>query len=252
MTAPRRLPFASTLRSVQRAIGTASVARSLGARHAELSVISSLDDVKGRATSPLLRMAIEAATVAIDIDLAPVADRCRDELDARLVQQWPGEHYRLLAALVEVLRPAHVVEIGTATGLSALALLARGAARVTTYDIVHWRSFPGAVLEAGDFGPRLEQRLGDLAGQEFFEDQADTLSDAGLIFVDGPKDGVFEPALLRRLLPLLARRKSLVILDDIRLPNMVALWRSIDQPALDLTSFGHWSGTGLVLTGPER
>jgi hypothetical protein len=27
---------------------------------------------------------------------------------------------------------------------------------------------------------------------------------------------------------------------------MVNLWRRIDSPKIDLTSFGHWSGTGLV------
>jgi hypothetical protein len=34
--------------------------------------------------------------------------------------------------------------------------------------------------------------------------------------------------------------------DDIRLWNMLRTWRTINRPKLDLTSFGHWSGTGLV------
>jgi predicted O-methyltransferase YrrM len=34
----------------------------------------------------------------------------------------PGEHYRLLAALVKLLQPERVLEIGTFHGLSALAL----------------------------------------------------------------------------------------------------------------------------------
>jgi hypothetical protein len=28
--------------------------------------------------------------------------------------------------------------------------------------------------------------------------------------------------------------------------NMIGIWRGIRHPKLDLTSFGHWSGTGLV------
>src|SRR5271154_191680 len=35
---------------------------------------------------------------------------------------WPGEHYKLLAALVGVLTPKIVIEIGTATGMSALTM----------------------------------------------------------------------------------------------------------------------------------
>jgi hypothetical protein len=41
-------------------------------------------------------------------------------------------------------------------------------------------------------------------------------------------------------------RPRFLLLDDIRLLPMVGLWRSIASPKLDLTSFGHWSGTGLV------
>jgi hypothetical protein len=28
--------------------------------------------------------------------------------------------------------------------------------------------------------------------------------------------------------------------------NMIELWRNVQKPKLDLTSFGHWSGTGLI------
>jgi hypothetical protein len=41
--------------------------------------------------------------------------------------------------------------------------------------------------------------------------------------------------------------------DDIRFVNMVDNWNAIASPKLDLTSFGHWSGTGLVdLSEPLR
>jgi len=35
-------------------------------------------------------------------------------------------------------------------------------------------------------------------------------------------------------------------MDDIRFKNMIPLWRSITQPKLDISSFGHWSGFGMV------
>jgi hypothetical protein len=42
------------------------------------------------------------------------------------------------------------------------------------------------------------------------------------------------------------QREPVVMFDDIRLWNMLPFWQEIDRPKLDLTSFGHWSGTGLV------
>ena len=42
----------------------------------------------------------------------------------------------------------------------------------------------------------------------------------------------------------------LILLDDIRLWKMLKIWREISMPKLDLTSFGHWSGTGIVQSKP--
>jgi len=38
----------------------------------------------------------------------------------------------------------------------------------------------------------------------------------------------------------------LVVLDDIRFESEIMNWRRIQSPKLDLTSFGHFSGSGLV------
>lgn len=35
-------------------------------------------------------------------------------------------------------------------------------------------------------------------------------------------------------------------MDDIRVWTMLKTWREISYPKLDLTSFGHWSGTGII------
>ena len=58
---------------------------------------------------------------------------------------------------------------------------------------------------------------------------------------------MFEPAFLALLASApLSTRPRWLLLDDIRFLQMVNCWRSIASPKLDLTSFGHWSGTGLV------
>lgn len=164
------------------------------------------------------------------------------------MSQWPGEHYVFLAALATVLRPRLVVEIGTCTGVGTLSLqrFIPLDARLVTYDVEDWRSFQGTVLTEDDFDARLEQRLGDLSEEDVFERDRDLLAGARLVFVDGPKDGRFEPAFLGRLLPLLRGSGALLVIDDIRFLTMVQLWRDLPYPKLDVTSLAHYSGTGLV------
>lgn len=198
----------------------------------------------------LVRMALSAAQRAQELDLHDVAARAQHPDEARWVAQWPGEHYRLLAALVQTLPARHVVEIGTFTGLSALSMLASLPAdgRLSTFDIVPWDEVEGTALRPDDFGSRLVQHLGDLSDPVTFEANRRLLTEADLIFIDGPKDRRFEPALLARLLPALAEtaEETILVIDDIRVLEMVDVWEGIAAPKLDITSFGHWSGTGLV------
>ena len=70
---------------------------------------------------------------------------------------------------------------------------------------------------------------------------------ADFIMCDGPKDGIFE----KRFYSLLSTlnfpvKDRWLFLDDIRFPSEMPSWRLICSPKIDLTSFGHFSGTGLV------
>lgn len=200
----------------------------------------------------LIELALDAGQRSLDITFSGggLVDRCNEEQRGWL-NEWPGNHYRLLAALVDTLKPEVIVEVGTFTGMGALALMehAPTTGRLVTFDIVPWTEVGEAVLRKEDFGP-LEQRIGDLANENTFRQNADLLADGDLFFVDGPKDGVFEQRFLPRLLDLRRGQKpGLLVLDDIRLMNMVRYWHELDAPKLDITSFGHWSGTGLVRLG---
>ena len=217
----------------------------VSARHAELSVISSADDLEPGPDDLLIDLLIEAARAAKSVDLTPVIDRCRTQEDARYVATWPGEHYRLLPALAQVLGANRVVEVGTYIGQGTLALR-QAAQEVITYDIVPASEFPTSLLAEGDFSDGIEQRIGDLSDPDYFAANLEALRQADLIFVDGPKDGVFESALADLLFPALAERGTVVVWDDIRVMTMVNVWRQFPVPKLDATSFGHWSGTGLT------
>jgi predicted O-methyltransferase YrrM len=167
----------------------------------------------------------------------------------RIAALWPGEHYKLLSALVAVLAPKTVVEIGTATGMSALAMKTALPAdgRLVTFDLVPWQGYSGGVLQTADFADgRLEQRSDDLSTPTGWQANADLLRGAGFIFVDARHDGAQERSFLRGFDEVGLASGPIVMFDDIRVWGMLEFWQEISRPKLDLTSFGHWSGTGLV------
>lgn len=222
------------------------------ARHSELSVISSLDDSPGAPSRELVEGAVLAGVNAFDIDLSRLHGRSASALASISVH--PGEHYRLLASIVERLQPALVLEIGTFTGLSALAMMATlpSHSRLISYDIVPWERLPEPALRQADFADgRLEQRIGNLAQPEYFQQNSSLLREARIIFVDGPKDGNFEPQFFRFLITLPRKEPCWVIFDDIRLWAMLDFWRNIAITKFDATSVGHWSGTGICLLSPS-
>jgi predicted O-methyltransferase YrrM len=174
------------------------------------------------------------------------------------ISRWPGEHYRLLTAIVQELAPQRVVEIGTFTGVGSMAIAAAlpAAGKLTTFDIVPWSEIAKAqgganpeptCFRAEDFTTgTVTQVVADLADVRTAQAFAEVLRNAEFIFVDGPKDGVFERRLLDNLRMIGLRTGTLLMFDDIRLLNMVEIWDEITLPKLDLTGFGHFTGTGLV------
>jgi predicted O-methyltransferase YrrM len=162
---------------------------------------------------------------------------------------WPGEHYRLLAALVLKMQPQVVIEIGTDKGLSSLAMkkyLPAGG-KIVTYDIKRWKEVEGHVLLDSDFADgQLEQRLVDLSDPVQIPQQRELLESTDFFFIDAPKDNVFEYRLMDQFKLLNFKRNPILLFDDTRLTSMLPFWQKLPYPKLDISSFGHWSGTGLV------
>jgi hypothetical protein len=90
------------------------------------------------------------------------------------------------------------------------------------------------------------QHLTDLSDSAAFQVHRQLLNDADLIFLDAPKDGRFEYKIAPLLANLSPRSSRFLVVDDIRFVNMIDWWQAVQSPKLDMTSFGHWSGTGLV------
>lgn len=210
-------------------------------------MVFSADDEISRPSARLLSLAQVLIEQSQKVDLSDISYRMTSR--PFFPDIWPGEHYKLLAAIVQVLQPKIIIEIGTAEGLSALALkkFLPPAGVIHTFDIRPWNSVHGAVLIQNDFADnRLVQHTDNLGELAAIKSHQTTLEAADLIFVDASKDGRFEAQLLENLETLNLGSNPLVIFDDIKLWNMLPIWREVKRPKLDFTSFGHWSGTGLI------
>lgn len=130
-------------------------------------------------------MTLDAIHAANSANLNYILGRLSNEQDKEWVATWPGEHYKFLNGLAKVLKPNLTVEIGTYKGTSSLALAEHSKA-VITYDLVDIKSVPNGIREL-DLEFNIEQRIGDLYLDDFFDSQASDLSSADLLFIDGPK-----------------------------------------------------------------
>jgi hypothetical protein len=219
------------------------------------SAIFSAADDNASASPDLVSFSLEAVRQAQQLDLARLGPATADPS----VGLWPGEHYKLLAGLVLARRPRLVIEVGTATGLSALCMKAclPAGGRLVTFDTVAWRAFGSpngagwqacaSYLGSDDFADgRLVQEVADLSDPASFTSYRPLIEQAELVFIDAAHDGVMERRLVANLQTVSFSSKVVLVFDDIRLWSMLSVWREIARPKLDLTSFGHWSGTGIV------
>ena len=98
----------------------------------------------------------------------------------------------------------------------------------------------GTAPEAAIDLPNVEFRV-----KNALED-GDQLLASPLILLDTYHDGVFE----QEMYDFLSRNNytGLLLLDDIHVnPAMQQFWSGVSHTKLDLTTWGHWSGTGLVV-----
>lgn len=213
---------------------------------AQLSIISSSHDDVGP-SSYLFDLSINAINEIKNIDVTSIAEREKNE--QKWVNIYPGEHYKLLGALMKVLKPLVIIEVGTFLGQASLVLkkFAPDGSVVHTFDIIAWDEFRDTCFIASDFSDgKLIQHLDDITTDKGFRKNIELLKSADFIFVDALKDGIQEKKILEKLESIVLKKECIVMFDDIRVWNMVKIWRDIKRPKIDLTSFGHWSGTGLV------
>ena len=217
------------------------------ARHYKRTLIFSPDDEISKPTPELIDLSLRVIRRTMDTDLGDICARMAEP--PYWPEIWPGEHYKLLAAFVAELQPKIVIEVGTETGLSALCMKSAlpKDSQLVTFDLIPWNEFGNTVFRKEDFDDsRLTQALGDLGDPAVMEQYSDLLRNADFFFVDGPKDKVFERRFMENLAKIGPVNNPVMVFDDIKDWNMLAIWREMTVPKLDMTSFGHWTGTGLA------
>jgi predicted O-methyltransferase YrrM len=202
------------------------------------------DAWKSRPSERLVNLAVRTAARAQKLELPDLAKRL-----GASVNVWPGEHYRLVAALVAELGAKRVVEIGTYQGTASLAMFSQLPAdgQMTTFDVIPWPQIQPNILRESDFADgRLKQEIADLQDFATMEKYRAVFQNADFIFVDAAKDGVMEQRFLDNFRKLGLPKGPIVMFDDIREWKMLRIWNDITEPKLDITSFGHWTGSGWI------
>jgi predicted O-methyltransferase YrrM len=156
------------------------------------------------------------------------------------------EHYRLLAYLSDAIyeySKKPFIDIGTYLGYSALALSKHPSSTIITYDIIDCIPDIGYTMKSVD---RIEHRITDCLNE------MDTLLNSDLICLDvDPHDGIQEREIFNALKD--AGYKGLLIVDDIFInKGMTSFWNNVDLLKYDVSKYGHFSGTGLVVFDPSR
>jgi len=146
--------------------------------------------------------------------------------------------YRLYAYLSTFFNKTTILDIGTRTGGSALALSYNPTNQVISYDLV----------EQGASSIKRDNITWKI--QDFMKDEALDWDNIPIVMIDvDPHDGSQERVMMDWL-----REKSwngILIHDDIGpdWPDIQLMWNEILEPKIDVTDIAHMSGTGIVNFG---
>ena len=178
------------------------------------SALFSAEGQPGKPTQHLISLGLSAVQAAFPKDLSDISARIKS--GTNYIDIYPGEHYKLLAAIVEKVKPKVVVELGTHLGYSSLCMkkfLPPGGT-IYTFDIIPWNGFPDTILKDSDFDASLVQYTDDLTKKEDVLKHQALLEQADIIFMDALKDGKQEYLFLEHFSRINFKKKCLFIFDD--------------------------------------
>lgn len=155
------------------------------------------------------------------------------------MQQWfhlqsGKEHYRLLIHLASSYNNIQIADIGTYRGASAIALAQNPNNKVFSLDVGVFRNdIPY---------DNIEFRVGDFKTDTNIQEN---ILKSSLIFLD--IDHLYDNEIWFYNFLIKNNWKGIMFCDDIHLcDEMERFWSEISHPKQDITSYGHFSGTGFV------
>ena len=184
-------------------------------------------------------------TIRIDKDAVRTLDVSALEEQSINPNDWltAGQsEYRLYAWLSSQFDNTTILDVGTRTGGSALALSYNDKNQVISYDLVEQGASSAIKKENITFKI-----------QDFREDDTLDWDNISIIMIDvDPHDGVQEVEMMEFLNE--KGWKGIMLLDDIGpgWPEVQDMWDAIEEPKIDVTPVGHMSGTGLVNFGSKH
>ena len=170
--------------------------------------------------------------VVRELDVSHLSSQSINENDWLSAGQ---SEYRLYAWLSTQFDKSIILDVGTRTGGSALALSYNENNKVISYDLQEQGASVNIKKE------NIEFKIMD------FRDDDLNLDHVSIIMIDvDPHDGIQEVEMMEYLYD--KGWKGLLLLDDIgpNWPEVEEMWEGITYDKLDVTEVGHMSGTGLV------
>ena len=167
------------------------------------------------------------------LDISHLAEQSLNKNDWLTAGQ---SEYRLYAWLSTQFNNTTILDVGTRTGGSALALSYNETNKVMSYDLQEQGASSGISKDNIQFNIK-----------DFRSDDTLDFDNVSIIMLDvDPHDGVQEEEMFEWLEE--KGWKGLVLLDDIgpQWPEIEDFWNRITYPKLNVTEVGHMSGTGLV------
>jgi predicted O-methyltransferase YrrM len=180
----------------------------------------------------------------IDFD---IVDEIRGQIshheDQQLLEIYPGVYYKILSLMVSRIKPRLSVEVGTLRG-SGTICISNFSEKTVTFDILPVTHFASESVFAKN--KNISQILSDISDDQQYDKYEEFFKVADFIFIDGPKDGKFEKKVIPKVIKSM-KPSCILFIDDILFNNMVEVWHEIKEDKLDITNFGHWSGSGIVI-----
>ncbi len=160
----------------------------------------------------------------------------------------PNLYYQYLACLVRVLKPKQILELGASVGVSTIMMITQMEKDTKLYSVDDASDYKTGMgdWEALDRDyPQLIKVIGNDLNLSIYPKDFD-ISKTELVFIDTAHYGGQLVKELNLYMPLVPKG-CVVLIDDIRLNDMYAVWEAIQDDKIELTYPCHYSGFGMLI-----